>query len=120
MSLTWSPLSHPDDRPEFRNLMRCHYTEKKSSGSSYISTFSALIFHGPLKKTQLFNQSQLANKFYYIIPVYQYQEIGPYITTVWKKKSDKNTSPHAQLGRALVLKTRCYGFDSQADQPKNY
>ena len=43
MSLTCSPLSHPDEGPWFRNLMRCHYTEKKSSGSSYISTFSALI-----------------------------------------------------------------------------
>ena len=43
MSLTCSPLSHPDEGPGFWNLMQCHYTEKKSSGSSYISTFSALI-----------------------------------------------------------------------------
>ena len=38
-----SPQSHPDEEPGFWKLMRCHYTEKKSSGSSYISTFSALI-----------------------------------------------------------------------------
>ena len=43
MSLTCSPLSHPNEGPGFWNLMRCHYMEKKSSGSSYISTFSALI-----------------------------------------------------------------------------
>ena len=43
MSLTWSSLSHPDDGPGFWNIMLCHYTGKKSSGSSYISTFSALI-----------------------------------------------------------------------------
>ena len=48
MSLTWSSLSHPDDGPGFWNLKWCHYMEKKSSGSSYISTFSAfsaLIFY---------------------------------------------------------------------------
>ena len=32
-----------DGGPEFWNIMRCHYTEKMSSVSSSISTFSALI-----------------------------------------------------------------------------
>ena len=42
MSLTLSSLSHPDDGPGFWNLMGV-IIRKKSSGSTYISTFSALI-----------------------------------------------------------------------------
>ena len=37
MSLTRSPLSHPDGGPGFWNLMRCH-CRKKFSGSTSIST----------------------------------------------------------------------------------